>query len=102
MNEEPEEYWNFTNPDKYLLKAIENPGKQVTLGIDDGNWPPDSGPFKYNGKYYHWSGMYIEYWPEEWGTLKDIPIRTAMALAVVWGTVGLVYIVSNRENKSEP
>ena len=102
LDEEPEEYCNLTNPERWLLKAIENPGKRATVPMDDYHYPPQR-CFKYEGKYYSWRRWNIDYWPDVWGNIKgDVPIRTAIGLSLIWVAVGSVYLVKNRRTKAEP
>lgn len=92
LSEEPAGYWNLTSPDKYLLKAIENPGEQVLLGVDDhDNYSsaPYQEPFRYDGKYYRLWRFYVD-------RLLDNPsgmglVQTGMTLSAVWLIVGVVY-----------
>jgi hypothetical protein len=102
LTEEPEEYCNLTKPERWLLKAIENPGKGATVPIDDYHYPPQR-YFKYEGKYYSWQRWGIDYWPDVWGNIKgDVPIRTAIGLSLIWVVAGSVYLVKNRKTKAEP
>lgn len=98
--EEPEEYWNLTNPNKYLLEAIENPGKSIAVGCDVSlsdllkQLPPC--PFQYNGKYYddHYVITYLPTYPLP-SPFK--PERTAMVLAGVWVAAGSVYLLKKKK-----
>jgi len=93
LSEEPAGYWNLTSPDKYLLKAIGNPGEQVVVGVDDhDNYSsaPYQKPFRYNGKYYSLCGYHIDGFLNAPSGIAGL-VQTGMPLAVVWLIVGVVY-----------
>jgi hypothetical protein len=111
LDEPPEQYWNLTNPDKYLLKAINNPGKIIAVPTDSQSiileivgtyyWPSTRKPFQYNGTYYNFSigfvercGIPLPKYPK--------PELTASALAAMWIAVGSIYIVKSRKTKIKP
>jgi hypothetical protein len=96
LNEEPPEYWNLTNPDKYTMEAIENPGKRIAVGINATlNLQP--GPFQYKGKYYNYSIVDVL---QTYPLPKPLkPEHTATVVAVMWVVVGSVYVVSNRKKQ---
>jgi hypothetical protein len=57
LNEEPEDYYNFTSVPWYLQEAIDNPGKMITQSVEFYHeiWRflrHMENPFKYNGSYY--------------------------------------------------
>jgi hypothetical protein len=105
LYEEPEEYWNLTSPDRYLLEAIESPGKTIVVGIDSKTseilgphlWPSTYKPFCYNGTYYKYDLAEIDYSIPLPRSPK--PELTAGALATVWVAVGSVYILKNKKAK---
>jgi len=107
LNDVPEEYWNLTYPEKYLLEAIENPGETVVVGINSGVneilgpylWPSTYKPFKYNGRYYEFSVYEIDY-----GYPLPKPQRpelTASILGLIWIAAGSIYFLENRKTKTQ-
>lgn len=102
LDKEPEEYWNLTDPDKYTLEGIENPGKTIVVGIGV-KLTLQLGPFQYNGKYYDASVAehdygYPSHSPE---SLPPKPEHIAIVLAGTWVAVGSVFILQNRKTKTE-
>jgi len=96
LDEEPEEYVNLTNPDKYMLEGIENPGKRIAVKFGVAFKGPGS-PFQYNGKYYACEVMDVLLECPSHEPVK--PEYTAMALAGVWGAIGSVYFLKKRKAK---
>lgn len=98
LDEEPENYWNLTNPDKYTLKAIENLGETIVVGINATlNLQP--GPFKYDEKYYEYDVFYVD--AQLPLPLPVKPENTAAVLAGVWVATGSVYVLKNRRTKAK-
>ena len=115
--------WNLTDPDQYILAAIQNPDEltepfdygystfwfiapwydhfDLTLYDTLGRRPK---PFLYNGTCYDYNAIpmvdLVEYPSPKPEPVK--PEHTAVGLAVVWVAAGSVYILKNRKAKSEP
>jgi hypothetical protein len=107
LHETPEEYWNLTDTDKYLMRAIENPGELIVVGIDSRareilspySFPSTYKPFQYNGTFYDFSMEDADY-----GYPLPIPQRpelTASILGGMWITIGSIYILKTRKTKIE-
>lgn len=108
LDEEPEEYWNLTNPDKYLLEAIKNPGETIAVGINSTTlgilWKHEGiYTFLYNGSYYEYDVTFIDW---DFTSLPNTPnpaeklfAGLATGLATAWVITGLIYMVANRKTK---
>jgi hypothetical protein len=103
LKEKPKEYWNLTDPDKYTLEAIENPGEEIVVAMD-AKLNLQDGPFQHDGNYYSYLIACVDYgYPlpkPEIGPPK--PEHTAIGLAGIWAIVGSVYILKNRKTKAKP
>lgn len=102
LSEEPEEYWNLTNPDKYLLEGIENPGKMIVVGIYS-NVSAVLGahnykPFYYNGHYYDYKIGEVDYGYPLPTVIK--PEHTAAVLSGIWIMTGSIYFTRKKKKEN--
>jgi hypothetical protein len=112
VNNKPEDYWNLTEPDKYLLEAIENPGKWIVVGLNSTTreilskhiWPTHEPFFQYNGTYYTFDFANVDYgYPFPESSQTEV-IRNALTATciVVGSTAGSVYILKKRKTRTQP
>jgi len=108
FHETPEEYWDLTDTDKYLLMAIGNSCELIVVGIDSRVreilcpflFPSTYKPFQYNGTFYDFSMEDVDY-----GYPLPMPQRpelTTSMLSVMWIIVGSIYILETRKTKIRP
>jgi len=95
LEDPPSAYWNLTNPDIWILEAINNPGKSVRVDQEATTFLADyPGPsnIRYNDKYYHVTALFVD---EEVG--DSYLIGPAFAgLLTAWVSVGAVVIVKRK------
>jgi|WetSurMetagenome_2_1015567.scaffolds.fasta_scaffold99720_2 hypothetical protein len=66
LADKPEKYFSLTNPDSYVLRAISNPGKLITIGsfdntrIDELEQTYSTNNIKYNDNYYEIQSVYVD------------------------------------------
>lgn len=57
LDYEPEEYWVLTEPDEYILEAIENPGRSVLVNVTESTFlkqkPHKVVNIRYEDNYYN-------------------------------------------------
>lgn len=108
--------WNLTDPDQYILEAIQNPDEWTEwfdrrdssffstapwyehLSANASERRPN--PFLYNDTCYDYNCaplMDIIYYPFP---SSPKPEHTTIGLAVVWGAVGSVYFLKNRKTRT--
>ena len=100
LDEEPEAYWNLTNPSKYLLEAIKNPGKTIVVGMDSplGLGEHKGFTFLYNGTYYEYDISSVDWASYPLPKLPK-PESVAAGLGATWVIAGLIYVVASRKTK---
>ena len=106
VEEEPEKYWNLTDPDEYILLAINNPGKYIRIAPENQSKTTFHRDFptgthgldhlRYEDAYY--AVDIID--TDDFGLPDRIPQISALALAPAWTVFGLT-AVHKHFNKKE-
>ena len=90
---QPHNYWNLTDPDPYILEAINNPDKWVWVNQTEETFLEQASPkfecFIYQGILYSYRIVFLD--------VFKLPDRTAeVSLAVLIPTWG-IFLVANRK-----
>jgi len=113
--DKPDEYWVLTDPDKWVLEAIENPSKGVLCIGEDmtkqtfTRQAAEHGGIhnvEYQGKYYHISVLFVDTVPPE---ILEHPAKQvvtyasagSVALAVLWIVLGVVWYKTKPQEELE-